>query len=607
MKRFNLLFDSWIPIKTRQGENRSPIKAYEIVQKDIVALDTPRADFNAALMQFLIGLLQTVFAPADPRAWRKFFNQPPSENQLKEKFGSIKEAFYLDGDGYRFMQDALAKNAGKRGPIPIEEIVFGAPGESGKNKNQDHFIKQNNINNLCYSCVASALLTANIFSEDGGQSYFPSMRGNGFVSTLILLDENQSEVSLWKNLWLNILEDSADNNLNLIEKFFWLKDLPDKLKVDKLERIKADIKDLKARNKRAKSKNEKKQIAENIKQLEIETKKIIDGLNEKKIIYPANNSLQVYWAWMRRFFLDTENTMKGQCSLCSTNDELIRNFFKTNKGYKYPKEEWQYKHPFSPSKKYQRKQYNKNNIKYKGKMLAIEMTQNGLPYTYWQDFVIQTEKQASAKVVNRHLKEKRSNEQLIIWSFGYAMDKKSSKGWYETKTPFYLLEEKKHREVFEAEIDRYIQASNKIANVENGYLSVSIRMAWFDYDYWKEQEKKRDKKPDPFYNNASKSFYNQPAEIAKCFWNNTERKFYEQMKALYDNANQFTDEKRAELRQDWYEHIKYEAKELFDRWAFRASIQTNPRRIAKAHNQLMKNLNSKSLKQAILGLPKENK
>ena len=79
------------------------------------------------------------------------------------------------------------------------------------------------------------------------------------------------------------------------------------------------------------------------------------------------------------------------------------------------------------------------------------------------------------------------------------------------------------------------------------------------------------------------------------------------MKALYDNANQLTDEKRAELRQDWYEHIKNEANKLFDRWAFRADIQTNPKRIAKAHNQLMKNLNSKSLKQNILGLLKGDK
>lgn len=609
MKRFNLLFDRWIPVKTHKGGEKS-IKAYEIVQKDIIDLDAPKADFNAALMQFLIGLLQTVYAPENPRAWRKLFKQPPSENKLKEKLRSIKEAFYLDGDGFRFMQDALAINVGERGPIPIEEIIFGAPGESGKNKNQDHFVKQNNIKGLCYSCAASALLTANIFSEDGGQSYFPSMRGNGFVSTLLLIDENQLEVSLWKILWLNILEDNVDNKLDLIETFYWFRDLPDKPQVDKLETIKTDINEFKEIKKGTNSKNEKKQIDGKIKLLKIETKKIkkeIGDLSKKKVIYPANSHLQVYWAWMRRFLLNTENTTEGQCSLCTANGRLVRNFFKTNKGYKYPKEEWQNKHPFSPSKKYQKDRYDKNNLKYKDKMLALEMTQNGLPYTYWQDFVVQTEKQTPAKVVNRHLKEKHSDEQLIIWSFGYAMDSNSPLGWYESKTPLYLLEEKKQRQVFETELKKYIQAANKISDSRSGYLSISIRMAWFGYDFYREQKKGKDKKPDPFYNKASKSLYNHPSEIAKYFWNNTESKFYELMKALYDNVHQLTDENRVELRRHWYRHIKRETEKLFNRWAFRAGIQTNPRRIAKAHNQLMGNLNSASLKQDILGLPKETK
>jgi hypothetical protein len=78
------------------------------------------------------------------------------------------------------------------------------------------------------------------------------------------------------------------------------------------------------------------------------------------------------------------------------------------------------------------------------------------------------------------------------------------------------------------------------------------------------------------------------------------------MKALYDNANQLTDDKKVAFRRDWYQHIKRETEKLFDRWAFRGGIQTNPRRIAKAHNQLTTNLKSKSLKQDILGLPKEN-
>ena len=595
MKQFNLLFDRWIPIRTRHGENKS-IKAYEVVQNDIIALDAPRADFNAALMQFLIGLLQTFFAPKNPRAWRKLFSPPPSEDELKKKFKGIEKTFYLDGDGYRFMQDALAINTGEI--RPIEEMIFGAPGESGKGKNQDFFVKQNNIDGLCYSCVVAALLTANIFAEDGGRGYFQSMRGNGFVSCLVQLDEQQSDKSLWKNLWLNIVEDNIESIIDPKRNFYWIKDLPDRPYVERLEKTKLNINDLKTKKKGNKNGTRKNEIDEQIKQLEKESNRIkekIDGLGNNKIVYPERGSLQAYWAWMRRFFLDTKNTINGQCSMCRSMDELITDFYKTGKGYKYPKEEWQNKHPFSPNKKYQRDHYNKNNLRYKDKMLAIEMTQNGLPYTHWQDFVIQTEKQTPAKVINRHLRERHSDEQLIIWSFGYAMDSNSPKGWYESKTPFYLLKDKEYREIFEVEIDRYIQAANKIADNRTGYLVYAIKNAWFD------ESKDKNKVQKKSFNN------NKAAEIAKCFWNNTERKFYEQMKALYDNAHQLTDEKRAELRQDWYKHIKDEVNKLFDRWAFRAGIQTNPKRIAKAHNQLMKNLNSKSLKQDILGLPKENK
>ena len=168
MKRFNLLFDSWIPVKTRQGGNKSSIKAYEIAQKDIICLDAPRADFNAALMQFLIGLLQTVLAPKNPKEWRTLFNQPPSEDELKGKFEEIKDAYYLNGDGYRFMQDPIATRTGEE-PRPIEEMIFGAPSESGKEKNQDYFVKKSDIAGLCYPCAISALLVANILAEDGGQ------------------------------------------------------------------------------------------------------------------------------------------------------------------------------------------------------------------------------------------------------------------------------------------------------------------------------------------------------------------------------------------------------------------------------------------------------
>jgi len=62
------------------------------------------------------------------------------------------------------------------------------------------------------------------------------------------------------------------------------------------------------------------------------------------------------------------------------------------------------------------------------------------------------------------------------------------------------------------------------------------------------------------------------------------------MKAFYDNANQLTDEKRAELRQDWYEHIKDEANKLLIGGHLELAFRRTQRRIAKAYNQLTTNL-----------------
>lgn len=174
------------------------------------------------------------------------------------------------------------------------------------------------------------------------------------------------------------------------------------------------------------------------------------------------------------------------------------------------------------------------------------------------------------------------------------MDSNSPLGWYESKTPLYLLEEKELRQVFETEIAKYIQAANKISDSRAGYLTNAIKNAWFD------ENKDKNKVQKKFFNN------DRAAEIAKYFWNNTESKFYQLMKALYDSAHQLTDEKKVEFRRVWYRFIKRETEKLFDRWAFRAKIQTNPRRIAKAHNQLTKNINSEMLKHTILGLPREN-
>jgi CRISPR system Cascade subunit CasA len=559
----NLLTDPWIPVKTKTGKVEC-ICACELGRADLIATNAPRADFNAALMTFLIGLLQTFYAPRTSKDWKTSFEQPPNREALKKIFEKEEnnKAFNLDGEGKRFMQDALAKNSDK-GLRPIEEMVFGAPGDSTKENNIDHFLKRTNIHRLCASCAASALITANNFAEDGGQGYFQSMRGNGYVSTLICIDEKQHEPSLWKNFWLNVLVASQDAP----KTYAWHEELP----WEKNEKQEIEIDQKIAEEKKAKTEGYK----DRIKELESEKKKIQENRDDIGITKTDGNP---YFAWMRRFWLEFTDDF-GACSLCHQEDKLVSQFYKVNKGFKYPKEVWQNKHPLSPVEKYTRKN-TENNKKYKDKLLAVEMTRNGLPYTYWQAFLEQSDTRAPARVVSDifSVREKRRiNHQLIIHAFGFAMKSNSPLGWFESKTPLYLVDDELCSTV-ESEISRWINAADRIGNSQTGYITCSIRCAWFDED----PNKNKDKKD---------SYRNEKAiEISKLFWNNTEAKFFELVKQLYDNAESLDDVKKREFRQEWYDHICKEVRILFNYWAFKGSIQTNPKRIAKAYNNLNRNL-----------------
>jgi CRISPR system Cascade subunit CasA len=540
MKRFNLLFDPWIPVKTRQGGKISPIKAYEIVQKDIVALDAPRADLNAALMQFLIGLLQTVLAPKNPRNWRILFNRPPSEDELKRKFKKIEAAFYLDGDSYRFMQDISIKGQGNT--ANVIKLIPGIVGDNTVKKNQDFFLKFSQLSKMSVSnLIAGLYLYQNYcLSETGGKKgrHHGSFRGRNTIIAIVM----KESASLWENLWLNVIQDSKFKKLISSDlndySFSWMSDSP----------------------------------------------------NCKKNTDSDMAYRDIYWSMPRRVWINFAELKNGVCDLTSEKTEIMENIYIKENGIEYETKLAQ--HPLIPYRKDTEGVY------------PIKLTGEGITYGDWLAIVgNDTASENLLENVGRNLEGK-----FKILVCGYLNHSQQAKTlcWYQTKLPLYGMSLTKELQTeIVAELGKYILSSKKIANSNNGYLSVSIRMAWFGYDYWKEQEKKKDKKPDPLFNKGSRSLYNQPVEIAKCFLNNTESRFYELMKTLNENAHQLTDGRKVELRREWYQHIKREAEKLFNRWAFKSKIQSNPRLIATAHNQLMQNLNSESLKQEILGLPKE--
>nr|WP_236673967.1 type I-E CRISPR-associated protein Cse1/CasA [Ralstonia syzygii] len=73
----NLLITPWLTVLRQDGSE-------DIIAANAITSDNPpvdllavRPDFRGALYQFLIGLLQTAYAPADQDEWRERWHQPP--------------------------------------------------------------------------------------------------------------------------------------------------------------------------------------------------------------------------------------------------------------------------------------------------------------------------------------------------------------------------------------------------------------------------------------------------------------------------------------------------------------------------------------------------
>ena len=99
----NLIKDRWIPARRQSGKTER-IAPFQIAEMDdpVVDLDAPRADYQGALYQLLIGLLQTTYAPVDSQEWDERFESPDA-NEVKAAFNKLNSAMSLhNADGPAF-------------------------------------------------------------------------------------------------------------------------------------------------------------------------------------------------------------------------------------------------------------------------------------------------------------------------------------------------------------------------------------------------------------------------------------------------------------------------------------------------------------------------
>lgn len=402
---FNLIEEAWIPVIRKDGE-RSTIAPWELTsdyqENPIVELDAPRPDFNGALVQFLIGIVQTELPPTNPVTWKRMFRRPPGPEELKASFGTHIDAFNLDGDGPRFMQDlTLAKGEA----LAIDKLLIERPGEQTVKKNIDHFLKRGGIDHLCMTCAAMALFTLQTNAPSGGRGHRTSLRGGGPLTTLV------TGRTLWETVWLNVispqeLERYGNSALTGAADIFpWMG--------------------------------------------ETRTSKD-DEITTPQDVNPA----QMFWGMPRRIRLDLDGESEpGACDLCGTTTErLVSAFSAKDSGVNY-KGGWC--HVLSP--------YSTNP---KGELLAKHAQPGGVTYRNWLGLVQNDSQNNSrpAAVVSLFREERQAGLtgfQPHLWAFGYDMDNMKARCWYEGKMPLHHIDEGL-LPAYEEEIARLVRTAGLI-------------------------------------------------------------------------------------------------------------------------------------------------
>ncbi|MDE3269544.1 MAG: type I-E CRISPR-associated protein Cse1/CasA [Pseudomonadota bacterium] len=412
----NLVTDAWLPVKRESGRT-DVVAPWQLTEIDdpITAFNAPRPDFDAALWQFIIGLLQTCAPPADHDAWLKWLEDPPSPAELQTKLADkYLHAFEVQSKHGSFMQDFEPLAGDNRG---IAQLLIDAPGDNTLKENKDHFVKRDSVSKLCHSCAVLALFTLQTNAPSGGAGHRVSLRGGGPLTTLVIFDDTEppSKCRLWSDVWLNVFDSQAcPENISgksaAHDIFPWLA----KTRISKRDELTTPM---------------------------------------------DAHVLQAYWGMPRRIRIKWDEASSERCDLCLTNtNKLVTSYETKAHGINY-KGGWQ--HPLSPY--YVKKE----------EQLPLHLQQGGTSYKDWLGLVADMQGQSlTAQVVSLYKdKRKLTKEQFRLYTFGYDMDNMKARCWYETKFPLFTIDNAN----FSTDVQNLTAAAEECVHTLLG----CIKEAWF--------------------------------------------------------------------------------------------------------------------------------
>lgn len=496
---------------------------YDLNDNPITALDAPRPDFSGALIQFLIGLVQTTMAPKNDREWRAGLTNPPSPDQFKQSFDSVAFAFNLDADGPRFMQEVELQ----KGELhPASYLLIDAPTKKPRDDNTDHFVKRELFEKggaslgMCLPCVSAALFALQLFGPEGGAGKFVGLRGGGPITTLIVGG------NLWETIWLNTLHTSdlqtpgdTSRQLNIVDQrtFPWLK-----------------------------------------------TDAFIQKITGKGVYLADVHPLHMYWAMPRRMLLEFSE-MAADCVLCGRGvRRMVSHYRDATSGIHY---EPPWRHPLSP--------YYRNKS---GMMLPQHGQSDGVTYRHWLGWVLAdtSSGEEPARVVfefSRRQSQVWSERHEVLrsvprlWAFGYDMAKMNARAWCEGLMPLIQVVES-DRAAYEQSVASLIRLADWIS----GNLQIALKKVWQAkprVNGWRIEWKFTDIKSLPKDEaKARERILNRVVRsraflaVSARFWQETERDFYSTLEQLRQALGQKFDV--MPIKRRWLVRLAKEAESIFD-------------------------------------------
>ena len=190
----NLILDSWIPVRGRNGNSRV-IAPWQMADAELTRPDWPRPDLNLACLELLVGLVVLADPPANVEDWEE--RRPADPERLRERLEAYAPAFNLTGDGPRFLQD-LEPLQGKLNPPDM--LFIDSAGQKTGRDNADLMVRRDRYETLPPALAAMALYALQAHAPAGGAGNRTSMRGGGPMVTLV---NPREERGLWPLVWAN--------------------------------------------------------------------------------------------------------------------------------------------------------------------------------------------------------------------------------------------------------------------------------------------------------------------------------------------------------------------------------------------------------------------